>query len=896
MTIFYIYENPEFDESAKGDVYSFAIIAYEIITGDSPFDKSLSSLRVLQMKSNDFKLEFKKPIIDCYKNLIEKGISEDPLKRPSFDEIVYDLRTNPDYLIDTVNKEEYFEYIKYIDGCFENQNFEEVDIEIDDNSNIPKLNFSINIKTLNLDNYRKIEKIGKGGFGVVYTVAEKETNNIYAAKVSLRVLDAYSKDLVLNLSREIDIISQLNHPAILKYIGYNPNNFKYKPKPTILTELATNKSLDNVIELESMSCGIHEWDDTKKLINIYGIAAGMSYIHSKNILHRDLKTDNIFLDEFLYPKIGDFGLSKKISENSSDKEFVNPSGYKGTLSYSSPECALNCIYSKKGDVYSYGMIVYMIMVGENPFQGLNQYQFLAKLCKGIHLEFKYYIPHCYRSLIEDCTSTDPDKRPSFSEITKMIEENEEFVTENVDKIEFYDYISYIKENEDNYDSKLKKVSVDTSKIDGTNDENSFKDLFMNLSDYNKLKIVSKRDDSKIYKAQNRETNKLYLANISTNKIKSLSKEEAVNISKEANVFSQLIHPSFLKFIGYSPTKFKNASRPVILTEFASNGSMSDILKMERNYIPVPGWNDTKRLINIYGIASAMSYLHSHEIIHKNLKPENIFLDGYLFPKVGCFSLLIMYSKAANATLQSMAKIKEPPVYSAPEVLQSNEYTKLSDVYAFSFIVYEILFKENSFKNLTSSQLFNEVVNNGNRPEIKKTVPECYRKLIEKCWSQDPSERLSFDQIVEYLKTEPEFITGKVNKESYLLYIKYMDECKMSIESTNKFIKFSEFIKQKENDESEGSDSNEVLNDASSKIDKIEEAWQSQNNMNNINETEKQPNKAGKIEETSQSQISCKAEGTDQASSSLTRIDKAEHSSDLNKIDEMMPSNPKEEKC
>lgn len=76
-------------------------------------------------------------------------------------------------------------------------------------------------------------------------------------------------------------------------------------------------------------CVQQDWDDT----NIYGITAGMAYLYSLNIIHRDLKPASVLLNEFLYPKVADFGLSKKLSEKITEKKQELKSGFKGTYAY-----------------------------------------------------------------------------------------------------------------------------------------------------------------------------------------------------------------------------------------------------------------------------------------------------------------------------------------------------------------------------------------------------------------------------------------------------------------------------------------------------------------------------------------------------------------------------------
>lgn len=79
------------------------------------------------------------------------------------------------------------------------------------------------------------------------------------------------------LFREVNLMSLLNYPSILKFIGYCQTNFDNDPCPTIVSEFATNGSLRGVIDMEKAGISPDDWNATKKLINIFGIAAGLMY-------------------------------------------------------------------------------------------------------------------------------------------------------------------------------------------------------------------------------------------------------------------------------------------------------------------------------------------------------------------------------------------------------------------------------------------------------------------------------------------------------------------------------------------------------------------------------------------------------------------------------------------
>ena len=244
------------------------------------------------------------------------------------------------------------------------------------------------------------------------------------------------------------------------------------------------------------------------------------------------------------------------------------------------------------------------------------------------------------------------------------------------------------------------------------------------------------------------------------------------ISLEFNRISQLNHPAILHFVGFCPHSFKKEPKPVIITELLSNQTLGDVLQMDRSNVHVSGWNATKKLMNIYGIASGMKYLHSHEIIHRNLNPNNIIMYDSCQPKLSYFGLCTHTLMISCMMNQTSSMIQGSPVYSAPEILISNECTKASDVYAFAMIAYEIITKEKAnIKSSNDSCIISRTMNSGARPEFRNPIPDCYRNLIESGWSENPEERPSFDQIVDVLENVPEFITPEVDKQQYLDYFK-----------------------------------------------------------------------------------------------------------------------------
>jgi serine/threonine protein kinase len=117
--------------------------------------------------------------------------------------------------------------------------------------------------------------------------------------------------------REVRIFASVNHPTLLGFRGWVPLGDDCDSQAAILTEFMANGSLQDIIKAKQESKHPPEWNETRTFIALYGTAIGMMVLHSRRIMHRDLKPGNILLNDDFEPKIANFGLSKLVKAGES---------------------------------------------------------------------------------------------------------------------------------------------------------------------------------------------------------------------------------------------------------------------------------------------------------------------------------------------------------------------------------------------------------------------------------------------------------------------------------------------------------------------------------------------------------------------------------------------------
>ncbi|CAL5209770.1 unnamed protein product [Lathyrus oleraceus] len=195
-------------------------------------------------------------------------------------------------------------------------------------------------------------KIGRGGFGVVYKGILPDGHEIAVKRLSVTSLQG-----AIEFKNEVSLVAKLQHRNLVRMFG-----FCLEGREKILVyEYIPNKSLDHFLFDPAKQRDL-DWSKRYKIV--VGIARGILYLHEDSqlrIIHRDLKASNVLLDENMNPKISDFGMARIFQ---ADQTQVNTRRIVGTYGYMSPEYAMRGQFSVKSDVFSFGVLVLEIVSGK----------------------------------------------------------------------------------------------------------------------------------------------------------------------------------------------------------------------------------------------------------------------------------------------------------------------------------------------------------------------------------------------------------------------------------------------------------------------------------------------------------------------------------------------------
>ncbi|KAD5318107.1 hypothetical protein E3N88_18053 [Mikania micrantha] len=306
------------------------------------------------------------------------------------------------------------------DDLAENLRMPDSEYEVETrNDGLPSFDLSLgdvdigSLQIIRNEDLEELRELGSGTFGTVYHGKWRGTD-VAIKRIKKSCFAGRSSEqerLTFEFWREAVILSELHHPNVMAFYGVVHDG----PDGTLatVTEFMVDGSLRHVLLRKDRNL-----DHRKRLIIAMDAAFGMEYLHSKNIVHFDLKCDNLLVNmkDSSRPicKVGDFGLSK-IKRNT-----LVSGGVRGTLPWMAPELLNGG--SNKVDVFSFGIVLWEILTREEPYANMH---YGAIIGGGIVSNtLRPTIPSdCdpdWRRLMEQCWAPDPVVRPSFTEITNQL--------------------------------------------------------------------------------------------------------------------------------------------------------------------------------------------------------------------------------------------------------------------------------------------------------------------------------------------------------------------------------------------------------------------------------------------------------------------------------------------
>lgn len=303
----------------------------------------------------------------------------------------------------------------------------------------------------------KGEMIGKGSFGAVYLCLNVTTGEMMAVKqVEVPKYGSQNEQIIHTveaLRAEMSTLKNLDHLNIVQYLGFEAKD----NMNSLFLEYVAGGSVGSLIRMYG------RFDEVMIKHLTTQVLRGLSYLHSRGILHRDMKADNLLLDQEGVCKISDFGISRKSKDIYSNSEMT----MRGTVFWMAPEMVDTAQgYSAKVDIWSMGCVVLEMFAGKRPWSNLEVVAAMFKIGKSksappIPEDTLPLISQSGRDFIDACFQIDPEARPTADKLLShpFILEKENFDFKSTKLAEL------IKSNDKVNSTKLRVSSHEKSQLE-----------------------------------------------------------------------------------------------------------------------------------------------------------------------------------------------------------------------------------------------------------------------------------------------------------------------------------------------------------------------------------------------------------------------------------------------
>ena len=626
-----------------------------------------------------------------------------------------------------------------------------------------------------ISDFEKVKELGKGSFGSVYLVRRKEDHKIYALKsVYLQKLNKKEQQNSVN---EVRILASVNHPNV---IGYKEAFWDEKDNSlNIVMEYADDGDLQTKINKMRKERTRFE----ENLIWSYSIQMieGLKALHDKNIMHRDLKSANIFLVKDKYQcKIGDMNVSKVIKE----KELLTQTG---TPYYASPEVWRDEPYSYKSDLWSIGCVIYELCNLKPPFKGKDLDELFLNVCKGKPERIYNTYSDDLWKMIQMLLEVDVKKRCDCNKFLNnplIIRKIKELKNENNE-------YKNLEKNKDIDEGNL----LETIRFDNILDIKRQLPTKKNYSNTNTSQLSNKINNNEI---KNKKKNIVKYQKINTNRIKTNKIPIRKEIKKEKDI--NKINIDYQKIIKNSPRIKKEEKEKSMI--YQKPKLIENSVKREKKIIMISNRPmTTKRPAKKFFIEKNATPKRDNKITNIN-NANNIYKSGYTY---------VNREKKIKRPIETSPNSREEEIHN--NIIRKKNYSKklLKDIKPHNATINkprnfmlginktEINLNLDEDKNTNSKKYINNrenmihILNNKKsiNNEIKEEKKYAYKKIPLK-----EKKIINKKKELERELTEPGLLIGQKEK----INLSLNDENKNEVKKTNKYnIKYNkEKMNKKEN--------------------------------------------------------------------------------------------------
>ncbi|KAL7616433.1 hypothetical protein Lser_V15G03260 [Lactuca serriola] len=465
---------------------------------------------------------------------------------------------------------------------------------------------------------------------------------------------------------ELEMMSGFNNENIIRFIGYCDEDNKL----IMVSEYAINGNLDQHLQDTNMRRSL-TWAQRLKIC--IGTARGLDYLHSgleegRVVIHRNIKSSKILLDDNWEAKICGFGFSTSLDRNQGLVD-EHLSGIKYYLDHISKR---SHVMTMESDIYSFGVVLFEILSGMLAYNekttGNDLSQTLMSLVRfndglpdelidpNIRYQTTIHSLHAFEELAYQCISLNVEDRPTMKMIIKRLQDiqnNGQASTITTNSLEsFLIPLTEIKLATHDFSPETKKGSGGFGVVyKGT---------------------LSKRWEN---------------CTVAIKRLNPNGPQGKNEFLTELKFISNLHHPNIIRFVGYCD----EGNEMIIVNKYASNGSLDDHLE-DPNKRSCLKWE--QRLKICLGAAKGLDYLHSglgkdKRVIHRDVKSGNILLDKNFEAKICDFGLSRQSPRNQQHT-QLFTKAAGTFFYLDPAYLESGILRKESDVYSFGIVLFEMM--------------------------------------------------------------------------------------------------------------------------------------------------------------------------------------------------------------